>query len=75
MVKCSAEVGILANDHLRRVILAVLDEVDLALNQRVELLLAACVHKEHEFLIAYQFCPAANEVLLHEIQIQLNVRT
>ena len=74
MVKCSAEVGILANDHLRRVILAVLDEVDLALNQRVELLLAAGVHKEHEFLIAYQFCPAANEVLLHEIQIQLNVR-
>ena len=72
--KCPAQVSILADNHLRRVLLAVLDEVDFTLSQRVELLLTAGVHKEHEFLIAYQFCLAANEVLLHEIQIQLNVR-
>ena len=74
MVKCSAEVGILANDHLCRVILAVLDEIHLALNQRVELLLAAGIHKEHQLLIAHKLCPATDEILLDEIQIQLNVR-
>ena len=74
MVKRPAEVGILANDHLCRVILAVLDEIHLALNQRVELLLAAGIHKEHQLLITHKLRPATDEILLDEIQIQLNVR-
>ena len=66
----SAEVGPLADHDLRGIVLAVLNQVNLAVDQGIHALVLAGVHKEHNFLVADQISAAAHQVLLYEREVQ-----
>ena len=75
MVCHPAKVPVLSDHHLGGFLVAVLDEVRFPVDEGVELLHLAGVHKEHDFLIARQISAASYEVLLHKVKRELDVAT